>query len=125
MNVAIKAMTKCELAPNSTKAGVCCHPSKMCQVSRAYQVLRFSVFLRYLVFVQSSGEPFRIRYGTGEVVGNSATDVMSMGTPALTVDSQGFGGVYAASDDFVGASCDGLVVSASSVTPLSVHPLVM
>eukprot|EP00884_Botryococcus_braunii_P007873 jgi/Botrbrau1/17087/Bobra.0741s0002.1 len=78
----------------------CRHPS--CQVHRRFNSLASTTYT-------STGEPFRIRYGTGEVIGDSALDTMSMGTPALMVANQGFGGVYEASDDFVGASCDGLV----------------
>lgn len=60
--------------------------------------------------LQKTGDAFQIRYGTGKVIGDTARDTMSMGTPPLKVAQQAFGAVWAASPDFVGASCDGLVV---------------
>lgn len=47
-------------------------------------------------------------YVTGEVAGVVAEDVLSIGSPAVTIPEQAFGDAGAVSLDFLSASCDGL-----------------
>jgi hypothetical protein len=47
-------------------------------------------------------------YGTGQVAGTVAADVLKIGD--ITVQNQGFGLVLQASADFLDISCDGLFV---------------
>ena len=39
-----------------------------------------------------------------------ASETLSLGTPPIRVNNQGFGLVFHASTDFLGVSCDGLFV---------------
>ena len=48
--------------------------------------------------------------GERQVVGTVASDTLSVGSPPITVQDQGFGLVFHASTDFLGVSCDGLFV---------------
>lgn len=45
-----------------------------------------------------------------QVVGTVASETLSLGTPPIRVNNQGFGLVFHASTDFLGVSCDGLFV---------------
>ena len=60
-----------------------------------------------------------ITYGTGEVEGYTDYDTVSIGSPALVVQNQGFGEMYLVSSDFVSASCDGLYVCTEPLLKLA------
>lgn len=45
-----------------------------------------------------------------QVVGTVASETLSLGSPPIKVNNQGFGLVFHASTDFLGVSCDGLFV---------------
>ena len=62
------------------------------------------------VAVQLASYKFEVNYATGSVVGQVGHDTVSVGTPAVTVSSQGIGLATDSTSDFLSTSCDGLWV---------------
>lgn len=52
----------------------------------------------------------QLQYAEGEVAGFIDTDLFSVGSPAITIQNQGFGEMYNVSDDFTTVSSDGVLV---------------
>lgn len=70
--------------------------------------------------VQVDNVQFKITYGDGSYVqGYTDFDVMTLGTPPVTIQNQGFGEMYYVSREFLYSSCDGLYVSALAQNPSS------